>query len=57
MFFSKIFKSGKKNVRILFGRFVLAFQNGSKTVSKNTSNHNGHTNEISNFFYERKIVE
>jgi hypothetical protein len=44
----------EKNVRFLFGKFVLAFQNGSKNVSRNTTNHNGHTNEISNFFYEER---
>lgn len=51
--FSKVEK--KSCVRFLFGKFVLAFQNGSKTVSRNTTNHNGHTNENFNFFYERKM--
>jgi hypothetical protein len=57
MFFSKFFKSGKKScVRFLFGKFVLAFQNGSKTVLRNPTNHNGYyTNENFNFFYERKM--
>jgi len=53
--FQQDFQKWTKNLRFLFGRFVLAFQNGSKTISRNTTNHSGHTNEISNLFSERKM--
>ncbi len=45
--FQQDFQKWKKMFRFLFGRFVLAFQNGLKTLSRDTTldtnNHNGLT--------------